>query len=149
MIFSPFRVCMLILGFFFATAPLAAQNYDKSIGVRVGLHNGVTYKQSLDGISAIEGILSLRSNEYSLTGLYESHLYVFGDDNFYMILGVGAHIAFANTGGVIGGDGLIGIEYAMDDLPLAFTADVKPAVDLIGRTRLRLGWFGLSFRYTF
>lgn len=131
-----------------------SQDYDQSIGLRLGLTNGIAYKASLDGVSAIEVIGSFKSRETTLTGLYEIHFYSFDINNLYLVAGVGGHMGVVapRTGTsylVIGVDGIVGIEYALPRGPFAFTLDVKPALNLIGRNTLDIGWLGLTARYTF
>ncbi|MDZ7777567.1 MAG: hypothetical protein U5L09_19115 [Bacteroidales bacterium] len=48
-----------------------AQQYDKAIGLRGGLYNGITYKQALSSSSYLEGIASFRWGGFMVTGLYE------------------------------------------------------------------------------
>ena len=137
-----------------AAGQLSAQDYEQSIGLRLGLTNGVSYKASIDGVSAVEFIGSFKRNATVLTGLYEIHLYTFDINNLYLVAGVGGHIGLVAppTGLnylIAGVDGVFGVEYKFDRAPVALTLDVKPAQNLIGRNTLDIGWLGATVRYTF
>lgn len=144
----------LILSLCLFASMSVAQEYDQSIGLRFGFANGITYKKSLDGVSAIEVLGSFKRRAITVTALYEVHVYVFDTDNLYVYLGVGGHIgvlspANAENTLLLGVDGIGGIEYAFDEIPLALSLDLKPAVNLIGGELIELDWVGLSARFTF
>lgn len=145
---------LLIISLSLFAGTALAQEYDQSIGLRLGFANGITYKKSLDGISAIEVLGSFKQRATTLTALYEVHFYAFDTDNLYLFLGVGAHIGVVSPVNgsntlLLGADGIGGIEYAFDEVPLAFSLDLKPAINISGGDLLDLAWLGLSGRYTF
>ena len=147
--------CVIFLGSMLLCLSAFSQNYDQSVGIRLGLTNGIAYKASFDGVSGLELIGSYRHSQryVNLIALYEIHFYTFDIDNLYLVAGVGGHVGSAGMGTpylVLGADALVGIEYALDQTPLAFTLDVKPAISLVGRRNLLdIGWFGVSARLTF
>ncbi len=55
----------------------------------------------------------------------------------------------AYSGPVIGIDGILGLEYTFDEIPLNLSLDILPSLNLIGSS----GWGGingaLSIRYVF
>lgn len=133
---------------------VSAQEYDHSLGVRLALTSGIAYKGSINRVSAIEVIVSSKQRADALTAMYQFHLSGFSNRNLYWVLGAGGHLGsikpVKGTPTLIAGfDAVAGIEYALPRGPFAFTLDVKPALNLIGRQSLDIGWFGLTGRYTF
>lgn len=136
-----------------------SQDYKTAVGIRGGLSNGLTVKHYISGTNSVEGILSSRWKGFNITGLYEFNnpLPEAGLNWYY---GFGGHIGFwhgkyknpwfndnrAYT--VIGIDGVVGIEYTFQDLPLNIGLDYKPAFNLIGYSGFWGDNFALSVRYT-
>lgn len=154
----------LILGIFtLLSLSAAAQQYDKAIGIRGGLFNGVTYKQAISSDTYLEGIASFRWNGFMVTGLYEITKPLDsnapGLDWYY---GFGAHVGFYddaedNTpwnegdfdGPMIGADGILGMEYTFGEVPVNLSLDWKPAINLFGYDGFWSDNVALSVRYTF
>lgn len=143
------------------TALSYGQDYQKAIGLRGGLSNGITGKMFLGEKSAVEGILATRWSGFNVTVLYEIH-----NDNAFDVerlnwyYGVGGHIGFWNgtyttwgTSGtnytVIGIDGIIGIEYNFLEIPINISLDWKPALNLIGYSGFWADGGAASVRYYF
>ena len=127
-----------------------AQPYKTGIGLRGGWASGITVKHFTNSNTALEGILSTRFRGLLFTGLYEKQLdfgEVKGLDWFY---GVGAHVGFyqnryyvykykrgllvneyPNNFVNIGIDGIIGLEYTFEEIPVSLSADVKPFFDIV------------------
>jgi hypothetical protein len=137
-----------------------AQDYKTSLGLRGGLPVGLTVKHFLSDKYALEGILGSRWGGFEVAGLYEVEQWTGQYPALNWYWGAGAHlgtwsqgynprIAAAYNGAVIGIDGVIGIEYTFDELPLNLSLDLMPAINIIGFT----GWGGingaLSIRYVF
>ena len=150
---------MLIL----ATAVIsnAQQSYSTGIGLRGGLASGATVKHFIGDNTALEGILSTRWRGVIITGLYEIQKTAFDTPGLYWFYGVGGHVGFwddyvghpwfDDDAGytVIGIDGILGLEYAFNEIPFNVSIDWKPAVNLTGYS----GFWGdsgaLSVRYIF
>jgi hypothetical protein len=137
-----------------------AQDYQTSLGLRAGVPYGVTIKHFLDKYNALEGILAARYQGFIITGLWESEHWTGHYPGLNWYYGGGAHVGFWSngtnpninsnySGAVIGIDGVLGLEYTFDDIPLNLSLDLLPTVNLIGYT----GWGGingaLSIRYVF
>jgi hypothetical protein len=150
-------LCIAIL-FFLLTVAVNAQDYRTSLGIRAGIPYGLTVKHFLSETNAVEGILASRWGGFSITGLYENEHWTGEYPGFNWFWGVGAHIGFwdnnpyfnsTNTGAVIGVDGILGVEYTFDEIPLNLSLDLLPSVNLIGSS----SWNGingaLSVRYVF
>jgi hypothetical protein len=138
-----------------------AQPYNRAIGLRAGWSNGLTYKQFLNETSAFEAIVYSRWRGLQLTGLYEKHVMTntAGLDWYY---GAGAHIGFwrgyknhpwfddyNRTYTTIGIDGIIGIEYTFQKVPINLSLDYKPSFEIFGYTGFWGGDAALSVRFCF
>ncbi|MFK7968933.1 MAG: hypothetical protein AB8F95_01130 [Bacteroidia bacterium] len=145
---------LLFLSLLLLGTIVKAQNYDHSVGARISLTKGISYKALFDDVSGLEIIGTSRNRYTAVTGLYELHFHTFSSNNVYLIAGAGGHIGLVNpetnrSFWVLGVDGIIGVEYSFDRAPFAVTLDVKPALNLVGRKTLDIGWFGVTGRFTF
>ena len=137
-----------------------AQDYRTSLGLRAGLPVGVTLKHFLSDRNAVEGILASRWGGFLITGLYEIEHWTGEYPALNWYWGFGAHLGTwtrgynprldaAYNGAVIGIDGIVGVEYTFDQIPLNLSLDLMPSLNIIGYT----GWGGingaLSIRYVF
>lgn len=142
--------------FIFMLAPLAySQGYSNAIGLRGGLSNGITFKHAMSS-NAAEAILSVRDHGFNLTGLYEFQNPLDDVENLYWYYGVGAHLGLydkdqstLDTDLILGVDGIIGLEYNFNQVPLNISLDYKPGFNLIGYTGFVSDEFALSLRFTF
>jgi hypothetical protein len=149
----------LILGGLLSLS-LNAQSYKTSLGLRAGVPYGVTIKHFFSKSNAVEGILASRYRGFVATALLESEHWTGSYPGLDWFWGAGAHIGFWDagvnpnlnntySGSVIGLDGILGLEYTFDEIPLNLSLDILPSVNLIGYQ----GWGGingaLSIRYVF
>lgn len=157
-IFSLKIIVLVSMGLFLHFNNVQSQDYIRSLGFRAGLSQGVSYKQFYSTTDAIEGILSVRWRGFYVTGLWQRHAQAFDVRSLYWFYGGGAHAGFWDGGtnpwfddnrAVIGIDGIIGLEYVMDDIPLNIAADWKPAFNLIGYTGFWGDELGLTLRFIF
>jgi hypothetical protein len=127
---------------------LRAQDFKTGLGIRVGGTSGVTVKHFYSRAMAFEGILGFFGNGSSLTGLVEKHGLAFDTKGLQFYYGGGAHVAFYNgryrynnsfwrdinyydrREVAIGVNGVLGLEYTIPDLPIAFSLDFKPFVEV-------------------
>ncbi len=133
------------------------QDYKTAIGLRAGVPYGLTVKHFVSQQNAFEGILASRWGGFVATVLYENEHWTGEYPGLNWFFGVGAHVGFWNNnpyvtgdgGSVIGLDGILGLEYTFDEIPLNLSLDIMPSFNLIGST----GWGGinggLSIRYVF
>jgi len=143
------------------TALSNAQDYQKAIGIRGGYYNGITAKMFLGEKSAVEGILATRWSGFNVTALYEIYNdNAFDVDRLNWYYGVGGHIGFWNgaytswndpSGSyiAIGVDGIIGIEYNFEEIPINISLDWKPGFNLIGTRNFLYDGGAASVRYYF
>ena len=146
--------------FCLAAHSTAQAQYNNAIGLRLWYYPGITFKHHFSDPAALELILDTRWGGWIVTGLYEHH-FPLGPENLNLYVGGGGHIGFLRKGvsnkhwgtyeggGFVGLDGILGLEYTLESIPLNFSLDWKPAFNLAGYQ----GWWGdggaLSVRYTF
>lgn len=144
-----------------STAQRGQLNY--AVGLRLGTGLGASIQHFITNEQVVEGIVSSRSRGFTVTGLYELHTRILDAKGFRWYFGVGAHGGSYSdygfemigvTGGrgthfFAGGDGILGAEYFMKDLPVQFSADWKPEYNFAGLTGWKSGNLGISVRYRF
>ncbi|MDR3134184.1 MAG: hypothetical protein LBU42_09250 [Prevotellaceae bacterium] len=144
-----------------AVSTLAAQSYERSIGLRLGTMVGGSYKQFLHTAGAIEAILDLdisHPSQMSVRGtfLYEYHFPIIAVDGLAWYLGGGATVG-AKVGDasdrlfLSGADVIGGIEYKLATVPLCFSLDFDHKLYFTGYDTIHpdLANVGLTMRYTF
>ena len=135
------------------------QDYQTAVGVRGSFISGITVKHFIQEDEALEGILSLGNWGMNITGLYEIHARAFDVEGLYWYYGGGAHLGsttdehpyFDEKGEflVMGLDGIVGLEYNIQEIPINFSIDYKPQLNFFGDTGLTVYGGALSIRYTF
>jgi hypothetical protein len=131
----------------YAQSPaINTDTYRTAIGLRVGGTSGLTVKHFNGSGSAIEGIVGIWDDAFSITGLYEKYAYA-GATGLNWYYGGGVHVAVENDyyndddryyyrdnyrdGGVgLGIDGIVGIEYKITPIPFAVSFDLKPFIEI-------------------
>jgi hypothetical protein len=155
------KVLFTLLLFAFIGLWANAQDYKTSLGLRASVPYGLTIKHFVSKYNAIEGILASGWQGFEATALIENERWTGKYPGFNWFWGLGAHVGFWNAGdnpylknsyngsAVIGVDGILGLEYTFDEIPLNLSVDVLPSINLIGSS----GWGGsigaLSIRYVF
>ena len=135
----------------FGREKMTAQPYQHAVGIRAGYSSGISYKGFLlHRMSAFEVDFMYNRHGLNLAALYEYHLEPFQKNSrTFLYLG----------GGVFGGDwedefsiglaAVTGLEYTLRDLPLNFSVDWKPMLNLYAVFEPDFLDFGLSIRYRF
>jgi hypothetical protein len=138
---------LLILG----QKDLLAQPYMHSAGIRAGYSSGVSYKGfRLHRMTAFEVDLLYNRHGFNLGALYEYHLEPFKKNTrTFIYLGGGAFGGDWEDEFSIGLAAVAGLEYTLRDLPLNFSIDWKPMLNLYAVFEPDLLDFGLSVRYRF
>lgn len=123
-------------------------NYTTAIGVRGLGTSGLTIKHFTRTNHAIEGIVGLYPDAFSVTALWETYANAFDQPGLNWYYGFGGHIATAsdwvyydNYRGYerrsgdfgLGIDGIFGIEYKINEIPIAVSLDVKPFLEVTTR----------------
>lgn len=140
----------------FATT-LHAQQYNTSLGVRLGYDSGVTLKHFFAPSSAGEFILAASPNYFLLTGLYEYQQPIPNAPGLDWYVGIGAHIGgihkhrdLYSNAFLFGADLIGGIEYVFPSAPFNVSLDWKPSFNFTnGYNDYWFSGFALSLRYTF
>ncbi len=155
-------ILVITLTGFSTPKSVLGQPYDKGIGIRVGVTNGISYKQFIGENAAFEGIVGVQYGELKVTGLYELHSEALDSELLNWYYGAGGHIGFYSDGynppysndnyniaqPVIGLDGIFGLEYQIKRVPFTIGADIKPFIEFT-EPHFYLRDVGLSVRYTF
>jgi hypothetical protein len=129
---------------------LSAQPYEHSVGVRAGYSSGIVYKAFFrHRPTAIEGGLLYNRHGFNLSALVEYHPEIFRNKRIQVYMGGGAFGGEWDTEFSLGIAGVAGIEYILRDLPLSFSADWKPMLNLFADFEADWLDFGVSIRYHF
>ena len=162
---------IIITGLLFTCSTTDAQNYTRSLGVRGGFSSGLLYRNYKYDYQARELMLSVYSNGMKITYLFEQFRpaeFKFADENMWLVYGFGAHAGWHVTdhyeifftkyyyenrmiAPLLGIDGLIGLEYHLQEFPLIFGADYKPFLQFSTRQffNLNLSDVAFSVKYKF
>lgn len=146
---------------------LNAQDYKTSLGLRAGLPpfglSGVTIKHFLNKYNALEGIVAFNYNGIVATGLFQNEHWTGFYPGINWDWGLGVHAGIWGSGdnryinssssfrggSMIGVDGILGVEYTFDNIPLNLSVDVLPTVNLFGYQGWNLFNAAVSVRYVF
>jgi hypothetical protein len=132
-----------------------AQNYDKSIGLRLGSSVGVTYKQFLSERNALEFFGDLHFINGTVLNVSGEYLWQWniGDiDGFDWYVGPGVSLGMwlgddSNVNLAL--NGIIGLEYKFATIPLALSVDYNPHFYFLHSAGFVGDYSALSVRYTF
>ncbi|HSO77898.1 MAG TPA: hypothetical protein VLQ76_04975 [Bacteroidales bacterium] len=141
------------------SAGVQAQSYKNAIGLRGGDPSGLSFKTFISGVNALEFVAGTGyfGHNFSVTGYYEWQYPTDWTPNLDWFIGPGAHIGFwnaryqdeYNTNLTLGLDGIIGLEYTLDDIPLNFSIGAGPSFNVTTGP----GWLywngGFAVRYVF
>lgn len=120
-------------------------SYNTAFGIRGLGTSGLTIKHFTGRSKAIEGIVGLYPDAFSVTLLFENYVNAFDQPGLNWYYGFGGHIAtetdwvyYENYRGYrradgdfgVGVDGIFGIEYKINEVPIAISLDVKPFLEV-------------------
>lgn len=129
-----------------------AQDYNWAVGVRGGGANGgLTIKNNM-GANALEFGLDLGWTNYGrLQALYEWQTPVANGLNFYYGLGayLGAYNFKENAKIGLGAEGVVGLEYKIPSVPIAFSLDYRPSVSVLPEIGFGYYDIGLGVKFCF
>ena len=142
-IFTLFLACVFIFS-------ANAQGYNSAVGVKLGGYLTGTYKKLLKESMYVDfyaGIDSYGSNVLFGGAMVQLHKPIESVDNLYWYYGGGAFFG-AYSGGIgIGINGVLGLDYSFDEIPLNISIDWTPGFYLTGG----YGFYGrggaVSLRY--
>jgi hypothetical protein len=164
----------LLLFFLLMAAGLSAQEYNKQVGIRLGLTSGLTGKVIKDDRTAIEASMGFRTGGLQMYFLLESYHPVIKTNTAHWMFyfGGGAHLGYVNgydkirrwsnsygyymdeyfiSGTVIGLDGMIGTDYTFHKVPITLSLELKPYFELQAFKVAKANFwdFGLGIAYRF
>lgn len=118
----------------------------------LGIRIGDTFGSDL-AIDAMTPFLgeTLHANVGFEDGLSLSAIYNFPNtivDNLFWYYGFGAQVGFFDDF-TLAAAGEIGIEYSIQEFPITFGIDYRPAIDLISDSDFRGNQYGINIRYRF
>jgi hypothetical protein len=167
------RVVLICISLIMTSLPLLAQYGSRQAGFRMGYRSGIFYQVSQEAGNAeiaFNGLLSFDNSGVQFTGLkviYETSLNDISP-NLVLAWGYGGHAGFIYSDHVkfmgenyyfrgerfcplVGVDGWAAAEYRVTDIPLNISLNVKPYVELVFPSFLRVTpWdFALSISYVF
>jgi hypothetical protein len=145
--FLLFTTILVVLG----QKELHAQPYMHAAGIRAGYSSGISYKGfRLHRMSAFEVDFLYNRHGFNLGALYEYHLEPFKKNTrTFVYLGGGAFGGDWDDEFSLGLSAVAGLEYTVRNLPLNFSIDWKPMLNLYAVFEPDLLDFGLSIRYRF
>ncbi len=130
-----------------STSKSGTDDYTFSAGLKFGgYENGISAKYFIDNQTAIEGVLGFRGSGVVITGLYELNQEAFNVPALKFYYGFGGHIGAIGNGNyrrfsgnnelytnnqiLLGGDGVIGLEYILPNSPIAVSLDLNPRIEI-------------------
>ena len=129
---------------------LLSQPYEHSAGIRAGYSSGITYKGFLRyQMAAFEVEALYNHHGLNLSVLYEHHLEPFRNERWLIYFGGGAFGGNWEDELSAGIAAIGGIEYIVRDLPINFSLDWRPMMNIFRVYEIDLLDFGLSIRYRF
>lgn len=141
---------------------LQAQDYKTALGVRLSssnamVNNSISFKQFISEKVAIEGLFSF-GDPLAIGALLELHkpLAASGLSWYY---GGGGYLAFAKkydankqrevTDPNFGAQGVVGLDYKFNNIPLNISLDWKPELNIVSDINFEPAAIGFTARFTF
>ena len=140
-----------------------AQGYNQAVGIRAGWSSGLEYRFYTDDSNSYKFLLSGRNRGLQVHALKEFHEYdLFSFSNqLVFIYGFGIHSGYerwdewhdvpgrswyeTRSSFILGGDGLAGLEYIFNEVPISVGIEVKPYFDLFGKNPFHVNFFDFAF----
>lgn len=133
----------------------SGQSYTTALGVKF-YPGAISLKHFTNDKVALEGLGYFWDRGFRVTGLYEIHNNINGAPGLKWYVGPGAHVGFYNTkwggGSSIGIDGVLGLDYKINEIPINLSIDWQPSFEFGGRddnNGFAGNWGGFAIRYTF
>jgi len=134
-----------------------AQPYEKSLGIRVGSANGLSYQQFFGrSHTGMETLLVYRRGGARVIGMFTQHIPLGGrSSDTYLYFGLGGHVGMNGfffeeeyNKSVTGVDAMAGFMYSFYHSPISVSIDIKPMVELWGTRTISGNNAGFTLRYT-
>lgn len=155
--------CIRLFSILFLLACVYSSNaqtapYNQAIGIKIPGGFSATYKKFIAPTKNVEAMATIWNKGFRISGLYEFNFYSFPTvENLSWFVGPGAHIGFWKDPNHLdygskfdfGIDGIIGLDYTLNDLPINMSLDWQPSITLVGSTGFSPVFGGFSIRYIF
>ena len=150
------KILLALAAFLLALAATAQSPYYKAIGIRFPAGTGITFKKFITQKAALEFEALYAKETFRLSGLYEFHFPFPKTAGLNWYVGPGAHTGFYKSTYQksyssrmdVGIDGVIGLDYKFQELPLNLSVDWQPSVSLSGNSGAQNSYGGVAIRYT-
>ena len=139
------------------------QKFERAVGIRIGYYNSVFFDIQNKNLSTYRFMVSWRENGRQLSAMkYFQHYKIDYLPKYLSIYyGYGIHAGYTSwdqyfrneehgyyweeaSAPVLGLDGLVGICYDMERVPISITAEAKPFFDFWGKRIFNLGPFDVA-----
>jgi hypothetical protein len=139
-----FIASLLISAFSFS------QSYETAIGLKGGYPSlgGLNLKKMLSSSTAAEFSIGGYDGGLVLSGLFEIQKPLPETAGLFWYLGFGPTFGSSNNSLLLTANGVLGVDYKFQDLPLNIAIDTGPVMQLIGKKNLFSWGGGLAVRYT-
>lgn len=153
---------LLLFAIVFTVNKASAQDYKTAIGLRLSssqaiVNNSVSVKHFLNEKTAIEGLFTF-GDPLAISGLIEIHQPV-GASGVKWFYGGGGYIGFLKTYNPnkdrnetdvhFGAQGVLGLDYKFQNIPLNLSLDWKPELNLVSDINFEPAAVGFTARFTF
>ena len=141
---------------------VSAQEYKTALGVRLSssaaaVNNSISIKHFINEKAAIEGLFSF-GDPLAFGALLELHK-PFPSSGLKYYYGGGAYLSFIKTfnpnkqinetNASFGAQGVIGLDYKFNNVPLNISLDWKPELNLVSDINFEPAAIGFTVRFTF
>lgn len=134
-----------------------SQQYRHAVGLKLGYDFALTYKMNLSEANSIDLGVNLHpwgTFGLNVYGYYNWQWAINQVPGLSWYVGPGAHIGFFSNAFYLSINGLIGLEYKFQNIPLALSIDWGPGVGFVmAKETFRVGFAGyyggLGVKYTF
>lgn len=148
------KVLLALAAFLLALAATAQFPYSKAIGIKFPAGTGISYKKFITQKAALEFQALYSEQSFRTVGLYEFHFPFTKAEGLSWYVGPGAHLGFYKSQYQksysskmdVGIDGVIGLDYKFNGLPINLSLDWQPAVSLSGNSN-NSSYGGVAIRY--
>ena len=152
--------CLVVAGI--AVSQSASAQYKTALGVRLSSsnamqNNSISLKHFLNEKTAIEALFTF-GDPLALGALVEFHKPL-GSEGLTYFYGGGAYVAFVkkvntntqktSTEPNFGGQGIVGLDYKFNNIPLNLSLDWKPELNLVSDINFEPAAIGFTARFTF
>lgn len=139
-----------------------AQNYKTALGVRLSSanamqNNSISFKQFISDKTAIEALFTF-GDPLALGALLEIHKPL-NPDGLTWFYGGGGYLGFVKTVNTttgkeksdpnFGAQGVIGLDYKFNNIPLNISLDWKPELNIVNDINFEPAAIGFTARFTF